>query len=210
MGMVGSCPLCRLAPIEIGCLCQGCDDDIAWLPKPFDIRLSDDKSLSVQPASYYDDTIRRAISAFKDSENLFALPLLVQACHYLGQAVSDMPDDTLIVPVPTTNKRIKERGFYPVGVLAKWLSNITGYRIYTGVYRFEGIRQRGLSRSERLTNMTQVFEVSYLPDSGSVLLVDDVSTTGATFSAMAQALLQADKNLQIQGVCLAHGNNPKK
>lgn len=209
--VLGKCPLCHLAPIEVGYLCQACDESIQWLPSPFQVRLSCDAAIFVQPASYYDDTIRRAIAAFKDSENLLALPLLVQACYYLGQAVETMPCDTVILPVPTTHRRMAERGFYPVGLLAKYVSYITGYPIYKGVCRIdEGVRQRGLSRSERLSNLQQAFDVKFLPKTQSILILDDVGTTGATFGSVAEALLQANKKLHIQGVCLAHGKNPKK
>jgi ComF family protein len=50
--------------------------------------------------------------------------------------------------------------------------------------------QRELSRAERMTNLSGVFEAdSALVGERSVLLVDDVMTTGATVSEASKALL---------------------
>lgn len=91
-------------------------------------------------------------------------------------------------------------------LLADYLSALTGFGIYRGVCRpFERQRQRGLDRQARLNNLSGVFAVERLPSSRTLLLFDDVATTGATLLELADTLWQTDKTLTITAVCVAHG-----
>lgn len=198
---LGVCVLCRHAPIETGFLCQGCDDDVVWLPPTFEV--ADD--LPVQAATFYQGAMARAIGAFKDHEQLDALPFLIHGIFKLAEVVSEL--EAVILPVPTTTNRLKERGFYPVGILAKYLSMMAELPLYQGVVRpVEGLHQRHLGREERLSNLAGAFVLDYPPPSDTILLFDDVSTTGATFAEVAGVLWEDDPNLTIYGLCLAHGS----
>lgn len=199
------CVLCRMRPIEVGYLCQDCDQDLMWLPPAFELSCGA-KSLTVQPASTYHTVMAQAILSFKEQEQLTTLPFLVHALAKLGERL-DLPAKTLIVPMPTTQKRLVQRGFYPVGILARYLSALTGYACYQGVVRFgEQVQQRKLDRSERLHNLLHAFSVVKPPTSRSLLLFDDVATTGATLTSLADCLWAYDPNLHLTAVCLAHGH----
>lgn len=198
---LGVCVLCRSAPIEIGLLCYGCDEDIVWLPPAFEVA---DK-LMVQSATFYQGAMAGAIGAFKDHERLDALLFLIHGIAKLAEVVAEL--DAVILPVPTTHNRLKERGFYPVGILAKYLSEMSGLPLYQGVTRSkEGTRQRYLGKEDRLGNLVGAFVLDYPPPSDMVILFDDVSTTGATFAEVAGVLWRDDPNLMIYGLCLAHGS----
>lgn len=204
--LLGRCTLCRLRPIENGYLCHSCHEAtfLAHEPVVFEVGANE---LWLQSAGYYVGVMRQAISRFKDDERLETLPVLVQALRCLGEYTEDLPADTLILPVPTTKGRLAKRGFYPVGILARHLSVLTGFGIYTGVVRpSEGLHQRGLDRYERLQNLQGAFLVDELPSSRHILIFDDVVTTGATLCEIAECLWQTDPDLQILAVCLAHGS----
>ena len=49
---------------DSGLLCSHCHNNIVWLPKPFEVDIAADTSLSIQAATYYDYPIRQAIRAF--------------------------------------------------------------------------------------------------------------------------------------------------
>lgn len=198
---LGVCVLCRSAPIEMGLLCQGCDDDMVWLPPAFEVT----DELMVQSATFYDGAMAGAIGAFKDHERLDALPLLVHAIAKLAELVTEL--DAVILPIPTTHNRLIERGFYPVGILAQYLSQMSGLPLYQGVTRpKEGEHQRYLDKENRLNNLMGAFVLEYPPPSDTVILFDDVSTTGATFAEVAGVLWADDPTLTICGLCLAHGS----
>lgn len=201
---LGVCVLCREHPIQSGFLCQGCEEDCTWLPPAFEIL---EGRVVVQSASFYELPMATAISAFKDKERLYTLPFLVHALSKLAKPLSVF-DDAVILPMPTTVGRLKHRGFYPVGVLARYLSAMTGFALYHGVHRcLDGAHQRGLDRQERLNNVLGAFVVDELPQAETVILFDDVVTTGATLSEVAHVLLQANRRLTIVAVCLAHGSS---
>lgn len=203
---LGVCVLCRHQPIADGLLCEGCDDNIVWLPPAFKVD-TNKCIIHVQMASYYEGAVASAIGAFKDQERLDALPFLVHCISKLAEHLAKI-EQAVILPIPTTDLRLVQRGFYPVGVLASYLSAMTGFDIYEGISRpIDGMRQRGLGREQRLSNLLDVFELDFLPTSDTVILFDDVSTTGATFVEVAKLLLRYNPALTIHAVCLAHGSS---
>jgi len=98
----------------------------------------------------------------------------------------------MIIPVPLGRKRIIERGYNQVGLIAHPLALALGLRFAPqGLRRqMETRSQVGLTRAERRENVRGVFEAISAQVSGkTVLLVDDVATTGSTLSSGAEALL---------------------
>lgn len=91
-----------------------------------------------------------------------------------------------VVPVPSTRLRSSLRGFDPATEIAAALGEATGLRLDRCLARSGGRRQVGRRRAERVGHPPQVRAVGTVPR--SVLLVDDVLTTGATLSACARAL----------------------
>lgn len=198
------CTLCQSKPLAVGFLCADCDEAMAWLPPPFNVECANGRVLEVQAAGYYVGVLAQAIGQLKDAENLQTIPLLLQA---LGKLAQIIPDEAVILPLPTTHARLVARGFYPVGLLADYLSLLTDLPLYTGVERIQdGAHQRELDRSARLTNVQNAFALTALPSASTVILFDDVATTGATLQAVAETLWQADSSLSILATCVAHGS----
>lgn len=91
-----------------------------------------------------------------------------------------------VVPVPTTPARLRERGFNPARELARGFGRAVTPR---ALHRRPGPSQVGQSRDERQSNLAGVFDAD--PRAvldRSVLVVDDVITTGATASAIVTEL----------------------
>jgi predicted amidophosphoribosyltransferase len=94
-----------------------------------------------------------------------------------------------IVPVPTATLRSLRRGFDPAAEIAAALASRTGMPLSPCLVRRGGGRQVGRRRGERLGRPPVVHAGGKAPP--SVLLLDDVLTTGATLSACARALRAA-------------------
>ncbi|HVP21330.1 MAG TPA: ComF family protein [Anaerolineaceae bacterium] len=114
----------------------------------------------------------------------------------------------LILPVPLSGLRLQERGYNQAAMLAKPLSLATGIPYKPkAIARIRNTRaQVGLKASERLENVKDAFLAN--PDIARgkrILLVDDVTTTGATISACASALKNAGAQ-SIYGLTLARSN----
>lgn len=109
----------------------------------------------------------------------------------LASVLPYLPADTLVVPVPTASTRIRQRGFDQAVLLARQVSVAKNLRYTSLLRRLNQKDQIGKSRIERYKQMQKSFSSyhSLLPGA-SVLLVDDVVTTGATLEAAARTLRQ--------------------
>jgi len=100
-----------------------------------------------------------------------------------------------VVPVPTTARRLRERGYNQAELLARRVARVTGVPLVPALAR-RGDRgsQTALTPSERRENVRGAFTPSLTAArvrGGHVLLVDDVLTTGATAGEAAEALVEA-------------------
>ncbi len=107
-------------------------------------------------------------------------------------------DEVLLVPVPITPARRRERGFNQARLLADALSNALDARVTELLERRTARRsQVHLQRQARLANAPGSFRTIDRAGSveherrRSVLLVDDVVTTGATAAACVTTLAEA-------------------
>ncbi|GBU17916.1 hypothetical protein AwMethylo_21310 [Methylobacterium sp.] len=107
-----------------------------------------------------------------------------------------LTDADLVVPVPLHRWRLWRRRFNQAALLARTVAASAGKPFDTGALeRVKATRpQVGLTRAGRAANLQGAFRV---PERARarlagrrVLLVDDVSTTGATGNAAARALLR--------------------
>jgi ComF family protein len=99
-----------------------------------------------------------------------------------------------VLPIPLSAHRLRERGFNQALLLARILTPAkTDATLLLRLHDTQA--QSGLGRAQRLRNLQGALAVDPLRASAlqgrSVLLVDDVMTTGATLQAAAQALRQA-------------------
>ena len=92
----------------------------------------------------------------------------------------------VIVPVPPAPARRRKRGFDAAEEIAAALGLETGLPLWLCLGRSQGRRQVGRPRAERLASPPRVRLAR--PPPASVVLVDDVVTTGATLGACARAL----------------------
>ncbi|MFA5383782.1 MAG: ComF family protein [Eubacteriales bacterium] len=99
-----------------------------------------------------------------------------------------------LVPVPLAKKRLRQRGFNQSELLAGAVSYNLGLPVLPLLNKArETPAQTGLSREQRQSNLAGVFGVSQckIPVGKSVILIDDVFTTGSTVSDCSRILLSA-------------------
>jgi ComF family protein len=141
----------------------------------------------------YAPPLDECILSFKFAAALSRQNLLCAMLHAafarLGPPVPDV-----VVPVPLHERRLRERGFNQSLELARGLAGRTGIGLAaTALSRLrDTVPQARLERAERLLNLKGAFAADPRQVAGRrVLLVDDVSTTGATLVECTAALLAA-------------------
>ena len=127
----------------------------------------------------------------------------------VGRAFQEFSDDgkyDLLVPVPLHRTRRRERGYNQSGLVCRGMANHIPADVHEGVLkrRRHTATQTHLSAHERQKNVKNAFAVhNHHPVNGkSLLLVDDVVTTGATMNSCAVALKQAGAH-RVIGLALA-------
>jgi len=112
----------------------------------------------------------------------------------------------LVIPLPLSKKRRRWRGFNQAGILAREFSAHFAYDLNLGLKRIKHKKpQAELSEKERLNNVAGIFSFAGTELSGrTIILIDDVVTTGATLNEAAHALKAAGAE-QVYGLVLAKG-----
>lgn len=161
---------------------------------------------SARYGAHYNGSLRKAIIAFKFYG---ALHLLRPLAHLLLQTYERHFLNTrfdAIVAVPMHEKRLISRGFNHVLLLGEKLATETNIPLDRTVLRKikDTAPQVGLTRAQRKTNLRGSMHVA---DPGRikgkrVLLLDDVSTSGATLAEAAGVLKRSGAS-QVHGLVLA-------
>ena len=130
--------------------------------------------------------------------------------NVLGAEILRMRPDVL-VPVPVHPARERMRGYNQAAVIAEALSEVIGVPVVSDVLvrTKRTMPQKGLDDKGRLRNLLQAFGVrgdgSALRGK-SVLLVDDIYTTGSTIEACSRVVLGAGaRRVCFVTVCIGRG-----
>jgi ComF family protein len=152
----------------------------------------------------FEGVIRKAIHEFK-YRNLRAIA--AGLAKLLGEYMVENPIPCeVLVPVPLHDKRLKERGYNQSAMLAKELSRLTGLSVndsclIRSCYNVPQAKTRNVE--ERRQNVIGIFKCKSEDLRGKkVLLIDDVTTSGATLNACASALKTAGA-MSVWGLTLA-------
>lgn len=141
---------------------------------------------SARSAVHYDDAVRSLVAAWKERELRRLAAVAVSAVV----EIVPPPRSDAVTFVPPDPDRGLRRGHHPPRELAKGLASEWELPLVVPLRRRTAKRQRGLSRAERRRNVGGVF-FARARAPRSVVLVDDVFTSGATANAAASALRKA-------------------
>jgi ComF family protein len=195
------CPDCRnaLAWIESP-LCPGCGLPFLDSPESTDHLCGDCLKNSfafdaARSAVLYAGVARERIHQLKFGGKLHWVPALVDLVMPVSHPGAGIAQVDMILPVPLHKERLRQRGFNQAGLIAAQLGRRLSIPVGFGVLirHRATLPQTRLGRRERLHNVKGAFAVvrSAAVRERSVLLVDDVFTTGTTLSECARALKRA-------------------
>ena len=153
--------------------------------------------------AHYQGSLQKAIQKLKYQKDIGLANILVKPLITLFMEMNWKID--LITAVPLDQVKLTRRGYNQAALISKPIARFTGipYHQKALTKRYPNKPQVGLSEEERLFNVMDVFVSSPEKVTGkTVLVVDDVVTTGATMDACSVAL-KASGAQAVYGISLA-------
>jgi ComF family protein len=204
------CAACQEIVLESKTLCQSCWNKANFISAPycvccglpFEIEVTDGSlclNCSHNPPPFvkartvfpYDDFSKGMILSFKHGDRCDLAPIFAKMMVRSGGELLSSCD--IIMPIPLHWRRLGMRRYNQAALLAEEISKIT--KVPTcpnSLKRKRNTQAQGhLSRTARQLNLQGAFVVTKDVQGKSILLIDDVLTTGATLINACNTLLKA-------------------
>jgi ComF family protein len=151
------------------------------------------------------DASLEIIHLIKFSRRRSLAPLAAGAMAHALRTQSDIVPGVVLVPVPMHRTAVRRRGFNQAELLAAHIArSMHGGTVYKALRKTIRTRRQSVTdHQSRADNVRGVFRWEGDPlDGKTVVLVDDLVTTGATVASCASELLAAGAE-QVTAACLA-------
>ncbi len=146
----------------------------------------------------YDGEIRDAILNFKFNEQTYIYKSFLEFLKNNEKICTQIKKYDIIMPIPISKKRYKQRGYNQSALIARNLTKILNvdYKENVLVKIKNNKPQSELGQFERSTNVKGVYK---LKETGKInkkkiLLIDDIFTTGSTANECAKVLKEHNAN----------------
>lgn len=180
-------------------MCSKCYEEMDFLPvKPSRTV----KGKKVYCAGIYSKNLQKLIRGLKYHNQRDLAFYLAQFMSEYFEKISDKKDYE-VIPVPIYPKREKKRKYNHMNLVGEAFCRITANTLNVDlIKRIKDTKpQYKLKRQERVQNLTNAFKVDKSKYNGkTLLLIDDICTTGSTFEEMINEL---EKNGINDIICLA-------
>lgn len=189
-------------------LCYDCEEDYPLIEDPVckkcgkQLAHDDDLCLDCKTAEHlyekgialypYEGTIKETLYRFKYGGRRKYAKFFAKNMYRQLKETTFLHEIDLIIPVPVSQERLKQRGYNQAEELARHLSKISGipYNKDTLIRDKDTKPQSGFSPCQRARNIKDAFKCTKrLSDKYKVILViDDIYTTGSTINECARIL----------------------
>lgn len=208
------CPLCSTGVSTHGEFCADCWTAVNWIDGPHCAKCGypfapgydfDDNMLCpvcaagkseldwIRSACVYDDASKQIMLSFKHAGKIKYARAMSNAMIWALRDI-DVSNLDVVMPVPLAWRRLFHRGYNQAALLARPIARVMNCPIdYDSVRRKYRADMGHKNAAQRARNIHGVFRVVH-PDKihgKHILLVDDVMTSGATFSELRRVLMRA-------------------
>jgi len=224
----GRCPVCDSVVMPAGNkICYPCRNRLRRIREPYCLKcgqqLTDEeleycsdcrkkKHVFISGICLYEyESVQEAIYRFKyEGRSEYAAFFGEEMAYWLGERLKSFRADALI-PVPIHRKRFRERGYNQAQLLAQEVGKRLRIPVLTNV--IERVRntapQKGLGMQERQNNLKKAFKMCQNDVKlDTIIIIDDIFTTGATIDAMGRVLLEAGvKEIYFAALAVGKGSS---
>lgn len=218
------CPVCHEIVLPKGAkICPSCEAKVPYVQEPTCLKCG--KPIAAKEIEYcfdcsrkrrlftqgfaltvYDDTMRESIRLYKNKGRMeYGDWYAEEILRRYGRRLEEIHLQA-VVPVPLHQSRMAERGYNQAELIARRIGRGLGIPVLPNALRRQQktVAQKYLGAGERSRNLEQVFAAGRQPVRGrTVLLVDDIYTTGATAENCTEILLRAGaRAVYLMNVCI--------
>ena len=194
----------------IGCgkfntlICENCYQQINFYPLAIQSELPNWSLEKIIVMAEYEGIVKKLIAALKYKNIKDVGQILARMIYYS----TNFPQVEAITSVPLHPKRHLQRGFNQATEIALELSKLTQIPFVKLLARTKHSQPQAKisDKNQRLTRLKNTFALNLRVEKlESVLIIDDVTTTGTTLNECGLILKKAGVK-KIYGLVVAHGN----
>ena len=146
----------------------------------------------------YDGEVRDAILNYKFNEQAYIYKTFLEFIKNNEKICAQIKKYDIIIPIPISKKRMKQRGYNQSTLIAKNLAKMLNieYKENVLVKIKDNKPQSELGQHERSANVKGVYKIKSLRNIyiKKILLIDDIFTTGSTANECAKVLKENNVN----------------
>lgn len=212
-------------------ICKGCKKQLKYIKEPrckkcskpvetfeeeycFDCLKKEYNYIYGMSLWLYDHTMKKSISDFKYKNKLEFADFYVKELVKEYESIIIKIKADALVPVPIHKSKLRSRGYNQAEILADKLGSKLNIDVYANLLLRDKktLPQKSLSDKERLKNLIKAF--SYNKEIcmkkhkklKTVILVDDIYTTGSTIEACTNVLMNNGiSNVYFISLCIGNG-----
>lgn len=152
----------------------------------------------------YSEALKTALRNFKFNDKPSYFRAFAELLAHKLENLLDTSQIDLIVPVPLSKSRLRQRGYNQSELIAKHVSRLSHIPFSNNVLlKMKDTKsQSTLSRADRLINLENSFFIknsSKVYDK-NILIIDDIITTGSTVNECSKALKSVGAKQVLAGV----------
>ncbi|MHC1681670.1 MAG: ComF family protein [Clostridiaceae bacterium] len=191
----GICFSCKEESDNNISLCNKCISKLNYVTTEREFKINDNEILKCHTVTFYSGIIKEMILNLKYKGDFEAGEALAYLMNEKLKSIKIQIDYVTFIPM--LKKDEKKRGFNQSNFLAKELCKLSKLQLKKTLLKIKSTKdQIGLSKDERMENIKGCFKITnekYIKNK-SILLVDDVLTTGSTVIEGVKILKQAKCN----------------
>lgn len=189
-------------------LCHDCQRQLTanWRWRSLLIDHKSSLAAIIYCADYHQPLLNKLLKLTKYQRLTMAGRILaINLAEFIQQTIAGQPwfQQSFITAVPLSRQRLNWRGFNQSQLLAETIAEVNCCPIANYWHRQHRPPQTHLNRNTRLANLNQAFSWLKYAAGQDFIIIDDVVTTGATLTEMANCLKQSGAN-EVRGLVLAH------